>query len=262
MHQTMPENSAPNSSTPDKTTLRARDFWASIVLFITVLFFLWKTTHIPFTDQINAGGWYNSAALVPGVLLLALLGLSVVLFVISIREGGAHAARQLSGLGLNKAELGRVFTLATMMFFYIVALVPRVDFVIGSALVTLALIFGYHRASQTRMWLACAVVSVAGLYALILHFPQAQWNKPHDDDMAAIICWVLIVLCLMVCGYKAKARLATTVLLPVVLSLLIPLLLVCAMAFGFKQNVPNRGGLLFSKIEYHYYVTLKPWFES
>ena len=37
-----------------------------------------------------------------------------------------------------------------------------------------------------------------------------------------------------------------------------PLILVCAMAFGFRQNVPNRGGLIFSQIEYHYYVTLRP----
>jgi len=39
---------------------------------------------------------------------------------------------------------------------------------------------------------------------------------------------------------------------------LAPLILICAMAFGFRQNIPNRGGLLFSQIEYHYYVTLRP----
>ncbi|MFG6604803.1 hypothetical protein, partial [Sulfitobacter sp. 1A09134] len=42
------------------------------------------------------------------------------------------------------------------------------------------------------------------------------------------------------------------------IALLTPLILVTAMAFGFRQNVPNRGGLLFSQIEYHYYVTLRP----
>ena len=42
------------------------------------------------------------------------------------------------------------------------------------------------------------------------------------------------------------------------MAVLVPLMLVLAMAFGFRQNVPNRSGLLFSQIEYHYYVTLKP----
>jgi hypothetical protein len=42
------------------------------------------------------------------------------------------------------------------------------------------------------------------------------------------------------------------------IAVLAPLVLICAMAFGFRQNIPNRGGLLFSQIEYHYYVTLRP----
>ena len=43
-----------------------------------------------------------------------------------------------------------------------------------------------------------------------------------------------------------------------IVSVMAPLILVLAMAFGFRQNVPNRTGLLFSKIEYHYYVTVRP----
>jgi hypothetical protein len=47
-----------------------------------------------------------------------------------------------------------------------------------------------------------------------------------------------------------------------VIAILAPVILVCAMAFGFRQNVPNRGGLIFSQIEYHYYVTLRPLWRS
>lgn len=43
-----------------------------------------------------------------------------------------------------------------------------------------------------------------------------------------------------------------------VIAVAAPLILVCAMAFGFRQNVPARGGLIFKQIEYHWYVTLKP----
>ncbi|MEM7255885.1 MAG: hypothetical protein AAF404_00695 [Pseudomonadota bacterium] len=247
---------------PDKKTLRARDFWASITLFFTTLFFLWKTTDIPFTDQINAGGWYNSAALVPAVLLIVLLVLSVILLMISVRDGGAAVALSLIGVGLEKKELARVVTLGCILFFYIVALVPRVDFIIGSALVILAMIVGYHRASEQRMWLACAMVSAAGLYALVQHFPQSQWNKPHDDDLVALGCWVVMAITLCWFIRRGKGNVMVATIMPCLLSLLIPLMLVCAMAFGFKQNVPNRGGLLFSVIEYHYYVNIKPRLSS
>ena len=77
-------------------------------------------------------------------------------------------------------------------------------------------------------------------------------NKPHDDDWLVMAAWVLLTLWMFAHDRSRIARATPWV------AVLTPLILVTAMAFGFRQNVPNRGGLLFSKIEYHYYVTLRP----
>ena len=59
-----------------------------------------------------------------------------------------------------------------------------------------------------------------------------------------------------------KGPLKRIVKITPVLSIIAPLILVVAMAFGFRQNVPNRTGLLFSHIEYHYYVSIRPLWQG
>lgn len=241
----------------DKTALRARDFWTSLILIALSLFFLWRTTDIPFfatkTAGVSSGNWYNSAAIVPYGIFLLMLACALGLLAISIRDGGAERALRGAGVGWERDEIVRMGSIAIILFFYIFALVPRVDFTICSALLISALIYGFHGGQRERMRIAAAVVSVAGLYALILHFPQSGWAKPHDDD------WVTLALWLGLTAWSLlRHRDEYAIRIAPVMAVLVPLLLVIAMAFGFRQNVPNRSGLLFSQIEYHYYVTLKP----
>jgi hypothetical protein len=49
-----------------------------------------------------------------------------------------------------------------------------------------AFIFGFHDGKTERMLVAAGAVAVAGAYALIAHFPQAEWNTPHDDDWVTL----------------------------------------------------------------------------
>lgn len=236
--------------------LRARDFWGALVLLALSVFFLWRTSFIPLWGEnragVRGGDWYNSAALVPLGIFAAMLVLSLVLLLISVREGGAERALSAVGIGWNRAEALRFSTLAVILFFYIAGLVPRVDFILCSGLLITALIYGYHGGQAARMLLAAATVGVAGLYAMALNLPRAQWAQ-HDDDWLVLTLW--IALTAWVLWRERGSRLAR--IIPVI-AVLAPTLLVCAMAFGFRQNVPNRGGLIFKQIEYHNYVTLKP----
>jgi len=247
----------PASNVEEKTILRARDFWASLTLIAAAMFFLWSTSFIPLFGQNSAGvaggGWYNSAALVPFGIFTALLLMAISLLTTSIREGGAQYAFSSIGLGWDPHEAWRIGTIAVILFFYIVGLVPRVDFIIGSALLITGLIYGYHSGQRDRMGVAAVAMMFAGSYALIFHFPQSEWSKPHDDDIMALITWGVLVFLTLMQAKGSKVMLA----IPFI-SALVPFIFVCAMAFGFKQNIPNRGGLVFSTIEYHYYVTLKP----
>lgn len=244
----------------DTKILRARDFWGALVLLCLSLFFLWRTSHIPLWGANRAGvsssDWYNSAAIVPLGIFSGLLVLSLILLIIAIRSGGARQALSSAGIGWNGDEAYRIASIGIILFFYIAGLVPRVDFVLCSGLLITALTFGFYQGHRSRMALSAAIIAIAGAYALIRHLPQSEWAA-HDDDWLTLALWLLMTLIVL-----AKAR-GDKVLraLPVV-ALLAPLILVCAMAFGFRQNVPNRGGLVFKQIEYHYFVTLRPLWRS
>ena len=240
----------------EKAVLRARDFWGGLVLLALSGFFLWRTLDIPLFGGNRAGvssaSWYNSAAIVPLGIFSALLTLSVVLLAISIRAGGAQRALSAVGIGWNRAEAVRFAAIGFILFFYVAGLVPRVDFIIASGLLITALTYGFHLGLARRMVLASGLVVVCGLYAMISHLPQSEWGR-HDDDVVALAAWILLSLWVLRVGRGDRVlRVAP------IIAVLAPVILVCAMAFGFRQNVPNRGGLLFKQIEYHYYVTLRP----
>ncbi|MEM9969879.1 MAG: hypothetical protein AAF762_02100 [Pseudomonadota bacterium] len=240
----------------DKAVLRARDFYSSLVLIAVSVFFLWRTSFIPLWGDNRAGvsgsDWYSSAAIVPLGIFSALLVLALVLLTISIRSGGARDALGAVGIGWNRAEARRFGTIAVILFFYIAALVPRVDFLIASGLLITALIHGYHGGIAARMWGAAAVVTAPGIYALVAHLPRAEWNR-HDDDWLTLAVWAAYT------AYVVWRRRAEPLRRAIpAIAVTAPLILVLAMAFGFRQNVPNRGGLIFSQIEYHYFVNLKP----
>lgn len=240
----------------DIAVLRARDFWAALALIAASVFFLWRTSYIPLFGGNRAGvsgaSWYNSAAVVPLGVFSALLVLAFVLLVISIRAGGAKTALSAVGIGWNRSEAIRFGTIGVIIGLYIIGLVPRVDFILCSGLVITALIYGFHTGNPRRMVTAAAAVAVPALYALIMHLPQSQWAKPHDDDALTLLVWVVLSVVAWRGPRDAVAR-ATPLI-----AVIVPVVLVCAMAFGFRQNVPNRSGLIFSQIEYQYYVNIRP----
>lgn len=240
----------------DTDILRARDFWGALVLMALSVFFLWQTLDIPLWGGNRAGvssaAWYNSAAVVPLGIFSALLLLSVVLLVISIRAGGAPRGLSMVGIGWSGDESLRFATIGVILFFYVAGLVPRVDFVLSSGLLITALTFGFHKGLKPRMILAAASVALAGAYSFIAHLPQSEWSA-HDDDWVTLVIWIGLTVWILL-----RARGDRVLKVVPVIAVVAPVLLVCAMAFGFRQNVPNRGGLIFKQIEYHYYVTVRP----
>ena len=240
----------------EQAVLRARDFWAGIVLAGLSIFFLAETLKIPLFGANRAGvsgtSWYNSAAIVPLGIFSALLVLSCILITISVRSGGAKHAFSAVGIGWDRDEAVRFGTLAVILFFYITALVPRVDFVIASGLLIVGLTYGFYLGRKARMVSVAGLVAACGLYAFFAHLPQSEWGA-HDDDVVTLAAWIGLTIWTLITSRGDRVLRAA----PIV-ALLAPVILVCAMAFGFRQNVPNRGGLIFSQLEYHYYVTLRP----
>ncbi len=233
-----------------KLELRTRDFWAALVLITVSAFFLWQTAIMP--AGLSSQGWYDAAPLVPSFIFGAMFILSISLLVVAIKEGGAKNALSKVGIGWNPDEAWRFGTVAVMLFFYVAALVPRVDFIIASGLLITGLIYGYRGGYRRRMGVSALVLAVAGSYAMAFHLGRGTWSK-WDDDILALVLWIgLTIQVLRACRDDRTLRVVP------VMAIGAPLILVCAMAFGFRQNVPAREGLFFSQIQYHYYVTLKP----
>lgn len=243
-------------NTNDIAVLRARDFWGALILITVSTFFLWRTSYIPLFGNNRAGvsgaSWYNSAAIVPLGVFGALFVLSIVLLVTAIRAGGAKTALTSVGIGWNRYEAIRFSTIAIIIGFYIIGLVPRVDFILCSGLLITALIYGFHTGNPRRMLTSALAVFIPAAYALTMHLPQSEWAAPHDDDWLTLVVWIILSVIAWRGPRDAVAR-----AIPVI-AITAPIILVCAMAFGFRQNVPNRSGLIFSQIEYHYYVNIRP----
>lgn len=240
----------------DIATLRTRDFWAALVLIGLSLFFLAETLTIPILGENRAGvsgaAWYNSAAIVPLGIFSGLLVLALVLLMTSIRAGGAARAMSAIGLGWNAQEAWRAAAVVIIIASYIAGLVPRVDFIVCTGLLITALIFGFHGGFRARALIAMTFVAAPAAFALVFFPTQADWRS-HTDDWVTLTCWVALTGVVLWMGRGSRV----TRFIPFV-SVLAPVILVTAMAFGFRQNVPARTGLLFTKIEYHYYVTLRP----
>lgn len=246
-------------------TRRRQDFWTSLVLIGVSLFFLWRTSLLPFAGArgggVGAGNWYMSAGLVPTFIFGALLVLGVTLMVIALRQGGAPRGFPVWSWA-RSAEGGRILAAAIILLAYIFALVPRVDFILASALVILALIHGFHETRPRATLIALAAVMLPAAYALVVNFPSSRWATPHDDDWLVLTAFLLLILASWMDARTARGRIDPYLKIAPIISVLLPLLLICAMAFGFRQNVPNRTGLIFSQIEYHYYVSWRPWVQG
>lgn len=254
----------------DLTARRRQDFWTALLLIAVSLFFLQQTSEIPFFKAdaagVDAGQWYNSAALVPFCIFGLLLALSIGLLVNAIRQGGlpetvtaGASAWHLVQSWAYHSDVARMVATALIMLAYIFALVPRVDFTIASALVLLALIYGFNATRPRATVIALVTVLLPSLFSLIVFFPRADWGASHLDDYLVLAAFLLLIPIAFVETKKAEGKVGRILKLAPWLAFLFPLFLVMVMAFGFRQNIPTRTGLLFQQIEYHYYVTLKPW---
>ena len=249
----------------DRTALRRQDFWTALGLIAASLFFLWRTEEIPFfradAAGVEAGHWYNSAALVPYGIFAGILLLAVALLANAIRQGGTP--RSLSDIGAlawaTSSPGARMLAAAVVMLAYIFCLVPRVDFILASALVLLALVYGFHEMRPRATIVALVAVLIPSFYALSIHYPQSEWNAPHDDDWLTLVAFVVLAIAVPIEVKASGGTIDRYIRTAPLIAFVVPFLLVIAMAFGFRQNVPNRTGLLFQTIEYQYYVTVKPW---
>ena len=159
----------------DKASLRKADFWTSILLFALGVAMIGGAMTFPMKD--SYGGvqnvWYVSPALFPLLVAVALVLLSVVLFVNAIVTGGAR--RALAGLGRAGGRIEerdfRLIAIVALIAAYVYGLIPRMDFFVATMLFLQAFVVAFYvdRPSLRRVHVAafCAIsVAMCALAAL------------------------------------------------------------------------------------------------
>ncbi|GAB5374527.1 MAG: hypothetical protein AcusKO_09890 [Acuticoccus sp.] len=150
---------------PPLARLRKADAWTGLVLAIVAAAMVGKALTFPLTGTYAGvkNAWYVSPALFPlivgGMLFILSLGLMVRAF-----RDHRRLRPGASVLGLSRDALpahgGHALLIAALLAAYIVGLIPRVDFILATALFLLAFIGAY--------FLTTAPVRILGVAALVL----------------------------------------------------------------------------------------------
>lgn len=159
----------------DKTSLRRADFWTSILLFALGVAMIGGATTFPMTD--SYGGvqnvWYVSPALFPLLVAVALVLLSVVLFVNAIVSGGAHQA--LAGLVQKAGRIQerdfRLIAIVALIAAYVYGLIPRMDFFVATVLFLQAFVVAFYVdrpvLAKVHVVAFCAIALIMGALAAL-----------------------------------------------------------------------------------------------
>ncbi len=227
--------------------LRRADVWTGLVLAIVAAAMVAQALTFPL-EGTYAGvknAWYVSPALFPLMVGGMLFVLSVGLVGNGIREarrlsptgrffgGGSHAA---AGQG------GNALLVASLLAFFIVGLVPRVDFVIATALYLVVFMGVYAIKSPVGrgLLIACLGVSATAVFAMALAGAWPPSRSPGQLDADAVLCAVLVLAIVVFVGFARGAEHKRRV--PVVASAIgTAVILSAVFKYGLLVPLPREG---------------------
>lgn len=223
------------------STRRRADLWTSLALLVLAAAMLGGALQFPL-EGTYAGvrnAWYVSPALFPLIVATALGVLAIALLITALRagalRGGAAAA---SGGGVDVALIGGLIAA------FVVAFIPRVDFIIAAALFLFAFTTAFHvgRAGIARAGLGCFAVAALAVSAMALAGLTPQVRSASAfwvDGGVLVLLAVAIVLALWQAAGDAVAGRAVRQCIGV--ALLTPLLLGGVFKFFLLVPLPREG---------------------
>lgn len=182
--------------------IRKADFWTSLILFGIAAGMIGSAMTMPLKESFAGvqNAWYVSPALFPLMIAGALLILATVLLCNSIRTGGAQAAlaairRRAPGDGDATA---RMLTSIAIIAAYVYGLIPRVDYVIATALFLQVFIAAFYIGRkeimrlQTRAFLLVAFP--AFLTDLFRFYPTPGTLSRYLLDLLVLVVTIGLAL--------------------------------------------------------------------
>ena len=179
----------------DLLRMRRADFWTSLIFFGIAAGMIGSAMTMPLKESFAGvqNAWYVSPALLPLMIAGGLLILATTLLCNAIRTGGAAAA--LASLG-RWAEASRDATVRMLVSIAIIAgyvfgLIPRVDYVIATALFLQVFIAAFYVGRKEIMRLQTAsfllLVAPAFLADLLGVYPSPGTAPRYALDLIVLL---------------------------------------------------------------------------
>ncbi|UOM35680.1 tripartite tricarboxylate transporter TctB family protein [Acuticoccus sp. I52.16.1] len=195
--------------------LRKADVWTGIVLAAVAVAMIAQALTFPL-EGTYAGvknAWYVSPALFPLMIGALMLVLSIGLLVRALRDfralrpGGRLFSVEAGALG---AEGRNALLIAAILAFYILGLVPRVDFVIATTALLTVFVGAYVIEAPVGRAVLVVLLGAAGVAAFAVALaggwpaPRSAGQEVADAIVAAVAVLAMIALCVFARGAERR----------------------------------------------------------
>jgi hypothetical protein len=232
----------------DPIRMRKADFWTSLIFFGIVAGMIGSAMTMPLKDSFAGvqNAWYVSPALLPLMIAGGLFILATALLVNAIRTGGARAA--LASLG-NWAEAGKGATARMLVSIAIIAgyvygLIPRVDYVVTTALFLQVFIAAFYVDRKEVMRLQTAVYLFVAIPAFLADLvgvyppPGTPVRYSLDVIVLVVLGWLgAVTWRRLASDADGRHRFAVTMAVSVTVALLTSV----SFKFGLLVPLPAEG---------------------
>lgn len=232
----------------DSIRMRKADFWTSLIFFGIAAGMIGSAMTMPLKESFAGvqNAWYVSPALLPLMIAGGLLILATALLRNAVRTGGARAALESFGKWADTDGIarGRMFTAIAIMAGYVYGLIPRVDYVIGTALFLQVFIAAFYvgRKEIVRLQIATFLVVVAPAFLadLLGLYPSPGTPPRFALDLTVLLVTVGLALASwrrLASDMIARRRFAVTI----AVSLAVAILTSVSFKFGLLVPLPAEG---------------------
>ena len=232
----------------DLLRMRRADFWTSLIFFGIAAGMIGSAMTMPLKESFAGvqNAWYVSPALLPLMIAGGLLILATTLLCNAIRTGGASAA--FASLGrwaeASRDAAARMLVSIAMITGYVFGLIPRVDYVIATALFLQVFIAAFYVGRKEIMRLQTAsfllVVAPAFVADLFGVYPSPGTAPRYGLDLIVLLIGFglgLVTWRRLAPDPIGRRRFAITIAVSIVVALLTSV----SFKFGLLVPLPAEG---------------------
>jgi len=235
----------------EKERLRRADFITSIILILFGLWLLYETFQMPMKD--TYGGvenvWYVSPALMPLIISIGIILLGIVLFIQSLKTGGAQ--KFINGLkekrkGISESLI-RFFIILLLLITYVYLFIPKVDFFLASMLFLFVFISGFYF-DNMKFLKKYSLFYLLGSSAFLIIFLtklDAILNRVFRFGIDVLfLIFFLAYYTFVSATVHLDRKLKKKLRLSLIVAILTPLILCPIFKYGFLIPLPKEGGII------------------